>query len=178
MKDGADGAEHGFRLEVIELGTDDDGDTLTSCAIAPDDHAPRHKLMTEAQRQGIAAYCLACEAGNGMLDAAGNFIGLHLEAWRDSFYRISTADTPDAKKKAFQRIRKDLAADGLATVANDVYRVTEPATSIREVQFAHAARHRDTGQRRDIAGTSPDHQAGQAGHVSLDMSRCPDGEPY
>lgn len=171
VKDGADGAEHGFRLEVIELGTDDDGDTLTSCAIAPDDHAPRHKLMTEAQRQGIAAYCLACEAGNGTLDAAGNFIGLHLEAWRDSFYRISTADTQDAKKKAFQRIRKDLAADGLVTVANDVYRVTEPATSIREVQFAHAARYRDTGQRRDIAGTSPDHQAGQAGHVSL---TCPD----
>lgn len=178
VKDGADGAEHGFRLEVIELGTDDDGDTLTSCAIAPDDHAPRHKLMTEAQRQGIAAYCLACEAGNGTLDAAGNFIGLHLEAWRDSFYRISTADTQDAKKKAFQRIRKDLAADGLVTVADDVYRVTEPGTSIREGQFANAARYRDTGQRRDIAGTSPDHQAGQAGHVSLDMSRCPDGEPY
>jgi hypothetical protein len=178
VKDGADGAEHGFRLEVIELGTDDDGDTLTSCAIAPDDHAPRHKLMTEAQRQGIAAYCLACEAGNGTLDAAGNFIGLHLEAWRDSFYRISTADTQDAKKKAFQRIRKDLAAAGLVTVADDVYRVTEPGTSIREGQFANAARYRDTGQRRDIAGTSPDHQAGQAGHVSLDMSRCPDGEPY
>lgn len=178
VKDGADGAEHGFKLEVIVLGTDDDGDTLTSCAIAPDDHAPRHKLMTEAQRQGITAYCLACEAGNGTLDAAGNFIGLHLDAWRESFYRISTADTPDAKKKAFQRIRKDLAENGLATVANDVYRVTEPATSIREVQFAHAARYRDTGQRRDIAGTSPDHQAGQAGHVSLDMSRCPDGEPY
>ena len=132
--------------------------------------------MTEAQRQGIAAYCIACEAGEGLLDA-GNFIGLHLEAWRESFYRISTADTQDAKKKAFQRIRKDLAADGLVTVADDVYRVTEPGTSIREGQFAMAARYRDTGQGRDIDGTSPDHQAGQAGHVSLDMSRCPDGEP-
>lgn len=176
VKDGADGAEHGFKLEVIVLGTDDDGDTLTSCAIAPDELAPRHKLMTEAQRQGIAAYCIACEAGEGLLDA-GNFIGLHLEAWRESFYRISTADTQDAKKKAFQRIRKDLAADGLVTVADDVYRVTEPGTSIREGQFAMAARYRDTGQGRDIDGTSPDHQAGQAGHVSLDMSRCPDGEP-
>lgn len=178
VKDGADGAEHGFRLEVIELGTDDDGDTLTSCAIAADDLAPRHKLMTEAQRQGIAAYCLACEAGDGLLDPAGNFIGLHLEAWRSKFYEMSTADTQEAKKKAFQRIRKDLAADCLATVANDVYRVIEPGTSIREGQFAHAARYRDTGHCRDIAGTSPDHQAGQAGHVSLDMSRCPDGEPY
>ncbi len=178
VKDGADGAEHGFKLEVIVLGTDDDGDTLTSCAIAPDELAPRHKLMTEAQRQGIAAYCIACEAGEGLLDRAGNFTGLHLEAWRSQFYEMSTADTQDAKKKAFQRIRKDLAADGLVTVADDVYRVTEPGTSIREGQFARAAQYRDTGQGRDIAGTSPDHIPGQAGHVSLDMSRCPDGEPF
>lgn len=178
VKDGKDGAEHGFRLEVIEQGTDDEGDTLTSCAIAPDELAPRHKLMNEAQRQGITAYCLACEAGKGLLDAAGNFTGLHLEAWRESFYRISTADTQDAKKKAFQRIRKDLAADGLVTVADDVYRVTEPGASIREGQFARATQYRDTGHGRDIAGTSPDHQTGQAGHVSLDMSQCPDGEPF
>lgn len=176
VKDGADGAEHGFRLEVIELGTDDDGDTMTSCAIAADDLAPRHKMMTEAQRQGIAAYCLACEAGEGLLDPAGNFTGLHLEAWRDSFYRISTADNQDAKKKAFQRIRKDLAAGGMVTVADDVYRVIEPGTSIREGQFSKAVKHRDTGHYRDITGTSPDHIPGQPGHVSLDMSRCPDGE--
>lgn len=178
VKDGTDGAEHGFCLEVIELGTDDDGDTLSSCAIALNELAPRHKLLTEAQRQGIAAYCLACEDGNGLLDAAGKFIGLHLEAWRSKFYEMSTADTQEAKKKAFQRARKDLAADNLLTVANDVYRVTNPETSIREGQFTSAARCRDTGQVRDIAGTCPDHQAGQAGHVSLDMSRCPDGECF
>lgn len=178
VKDGADGAEHGFRLDVIVLGTDDDGDTLTSCAIGPDELVQRQKLMTESQRQGIAAYCLACEAGEGLLDAAGNFTGLHLVAWRESFYRISTSDTQDAKKKAFQRIRKDLAADGLITVSDDVYRVTEPGTSVREGQFASAARYRDTGHGRDIAGTIPDHQAGQAGHHPLGVSRCPDGEPF
>ncbi len=177
VKDGADGAEHGFKLEVIALGTDDDGDTLTSCAIAPDELAPRRKLMTEAQRQGIAAYRIACEAGEGLLDA-GNFIGLHLEAWRESFYRISTADTQEAKKKAFQRTRKDLVADGLVTVADDVYRVNDPGTSIQERKFTTAAQCRDTGHGRDIDGISPDHQAGQTGHVSLDMSQCPDGEPF
>ena len=181
VKDGADGAEHAFRLEVIEVGKDDDGDILTSCAVATDELAPRHKPMTDGQRLGNSAYCVACDDGHGLLDADGNFIGLHLEAWRTVFYAMSPADNPEAKKKAFQRARKDLVNDRLATVVNDVYRVTIPSTSIRETYFKEAAKKiaqdRDTGQDRDITGTSPDHQAGQAGHVSLDMSRCPDGDP-
>ena len=32
-KDGEDGEAHPFKLEVVELGTDDDGDTVTSCVI-------------------------------------------------------------------------------------------------------------------------------------------------
>jgi len=36
-KDGADGEEHAFRLEVVELGTDDDGDIITSCAVVPEE---------------------------------------------------------------------------------------------------------------------------------------------
>lgn len=175
-KDGADGAEHGFRLEVIELGTDDDGDPVTSCVAVPDELAPRHKPMTEAQRQGIAAYREACEAGDGLLDDDGNFIGLHLEAWRSKFYEMSTADNQDAKKKAFQRIREALVSDGRATVSNDVYRLTEPAVSIREKQFTEAARYRDTGHERDIAGTSPDHQAGRDGTPPYGVSLCPDGD--
>ncbi|MBO7411035.1 MAG: AAA family ATPase, partial [Ottowia sp.] len=155
VKDGADGAEHGFKLVAIELGADDDGDTLTSCAIAPDELAPRHKPMTETQRQGIAAYCAACKAGKGLLDAAGNFIGLHLEAWRESFYQTSTADTQEAKRKAFQRAREKLASDGLVTVANDVYRVTEPNTCTQEGQFAEAARIGTRDKGGTLAGQVP-----------------------
>ena len=36
-KDGQDGAGHPFRLEVVDLGEDDDGETVTSCVIAPDE---------------------------------------------------------------------------------------------------------------------------------------------
>lgn len=181
VKDGADGAEHGFQLEVIELGFDADGDKLTSCAVAvQDERAPRTKLMTESQRQGIAAYRLACEEGHGELDADENFIGLGVEAWRVYFYQISTADTQDGKKKAFQRSRKDLAEAGLMTVKNDIYLSTDPSTSIQERQFKAAALlRRDTGQAgqsRDNTGTCPDHERDIPGHVSLDMSRCPDGE--
>lgn len=36
-KDGQDGAGHPFRLEVVDLGEDDEGEPVTSCAVAPDD---------------------------------------------------------------------------------------------------------------------------------------------
>ena len=46
-KDGLDGATHGFRLKVELLGTDSDGDAITSCVVERDDSqgdAPRVKL--------------------------------------------------------------------------------------------------------------------------------------
>lgn len=36
-KDGQDGAGHPFRLEVVDLGEDDEGEAVTSCVVAPDD---------------------------------------------------------------------------------------------------------------------------------------------
>lgn len=38
-KDGADGETHPFRLEVLEVGLDDDGDPITSCAVVPEESA-------------------------------------------------------------------------------------------------------------------------------------------
>lgn len=37
VKDGEDGAVHPFHLHVVELGTDDDGEPITSCVVVPDD---------------------------------------------------------------------------------------------------------------------------------------------
>ena len=36
-KDGSDGTANSFRLDVVRLGTDEDGDPITSCVIAPDE---------------------------------------------------------------------------------------------------------------------------------------------
>jgi len=36
-KDGADGEAHPFRLEVVDLGDDDEGEPLTSCVVRPDE---------------------------------------------------------------------------------------------------------------------------------------------
>ena len=36
-KDGADGTAHPFRLDVVELGQDEDGERITSCVVAPEE---------------------------------------------------------------------------------------------------------------------------------------------
>lgn len=36
-KDGIEGAEHQFRLDVLEVGTDQDGDAITSCVVIPEE---------------------------------------------------------------------------------------------------------------------------------------------
>ena len=54
MKDGEDGIRFGFRLEVVELGLDDDGDMVTSCvAVAAD--LPIAKVEDKPSR-GVVRY--------------------------------------------------------------------------------------------------------------------------
>jgi len=38
-KDDCDGQEHPFRLEVVEVGQDEDGDAITSCVVVPEELA-------------------------------------------------------------------------------------------------------------------------------------------
>lgn len=47
MKDGEDGAKFGFKLEVLQVGVDDDGDAITSCAVVPVDFAPVQKETSD-----------------------------------------------------------------------------------------------------------------------------------
>lgn len=50
-KDGQDGAEHPFRLEVVALGDDDEGEPATSCAVLPDD-SPRDVTRSRLPKGG------------------------------------------------------------------------------------------------------------------------------
>jgi hypothetical protein len=173
VKDGRDGARHGFRLDVVDLGIDADDDPVTSCVVeAEERQTTRQKPLTEAQRQAVASYLEACTAGEGYLKG-GTFAGLHRDIWREHYYRISTADSQDTKKKSFQRIRSDLVAAGLATALDDIYRLTDATVTIREMDFTRAAKERDTGHYRDITGTCPGQETGQTGHHPIGVSRCP-----
>ena len=139
VKDGIGGEVKSFTLESVSLGFDEDGDEIRSAVAVPAGTVAKHKDLTAGQRQAINSYRDACKAGEGIASADG-FIGLHGEKWRDYFYRTSTADTPEAKKKAFQRARTELVHSGLATVENDVYRVTDPSATVYEADFLLASR--------------------------------------
>ena len=46
---------------------------------------------------------------------------VHIDVFRTAFYRISTADNDDSKRKAFNRGRESLVDTGVLRVENDVY---------------------------------------------------------
>lgn len=50
-KDGQDGAGHPFALDVVDLGTDDEGEAVTSCVVVPDE-APQDKTRSRLPKGG------------------------------------------------------------------------------------------------------------------------------
>jgi hypothetical protein len=151
-KDGADGAEHAFRLDVVPLGDDEDGDPVSSCVVVQcDQQAQKAKRLTAAQRAGLSSLSDACNE-QGQFDEDTLTYGTHIEHWREVFYQQSTGDNAEAKKKAFQRVRTALVQIGLVTVKDDVYYPTDIGI---QSSIALMKRYRDNGTNRDIVGTCP-----------------------
>lgn len=172
-KDGQDGVEHRFRLTTVKIGRDADGDDLTSCIIEPDETKPTSngRPLTDNQKRGLATFQQAAGVA-GILDETGNFAGLHLSAWRDAFYRESTADNDEAKKKAFQRVRRDLVDLGQLSVTDDVYRLAGSGAVVGEAILSGTlARSRDTG-------TGPGHSGDMSRVASLPPGGQDGTPPY
>lgn len=108
-KDGEDGAAHPFKLEVVEMGLDQDEDPITSCVIQQGGE-PAKKPLTPALQRGMVTFHAAANAGRASL-----------EDWRAAYYLSSTGDTVDAKKKSFLRIRNQLVELGQLTASSDIY---------------------------------------------------------
>lgn len=51
MKDGEDGAKYGFKLEILQVGIDEDGDAITSCVVVPVDFVPQAKDTTKGLKR-------------------------------------------------------------------------------------------------------------------------------
>lgn len=162
-KDGEDGETHGFRLKSIIVGTDEDGDDVTSCVVVPDEGAALRrdfKELTANQHLGMASFREAA-GEHGVVDDKGEFVGVHLDAWRPTFYRSSTSDNDDTKRKSFNRARQDLVRDGHLAVHNDYYRVGSAHGAVQNAAIAALlTQKRDSGT---LAGHSRDSPGAPSG---------------
>ena len=121
-KDGQDGKIHPFKLEVVTMGLDGDGDLITSCVIQPVQGAGfRSKPLTPTQQIGMDSFMTAAAAN---INDGDRQVHAHLDQWREEFYRRSTGDNPDSKRRAFNRLRQELVEVGRLVVADDIYRIS------------------------------------------------------
>jgi len=147
MKDAEAPQDVFFTFRQINLG----GEASSAVLDATEAPERQHKL-TPAQRLGRDTYATAA-AAHGVWDD-GAFRGLHVENWRDTFYVKHTGDNPDAKRKAFQRVRSDMVSAGEMIVTDDVYLIRD--TAIQSAIWMQ----RD---KRDMAGHSEKCPGAEAG---------------
>lgn len=147
MKDAPEPKPIHFSLASVTIGEGKDGKPITSAVLRPsgDFFSDVVKKMSKTQLLAINAYEAAVQAV-GTLDADGVFTGVHLDDWRDEFYRKHTGDNPGTKRKAFQRARDDLIELRRFKVDNDIYRPDGDFPAIDEARYVEAIKKRDTGQ--------------------------------
>ena len=137
MKDAPKPEATAFEIvQAILPWRDDEGKPETSAIIRPAGHKPAGragKKMPEGIRYGIESLHRA-EQEHGQEGQVG------IESWRDAFYARHTGDNAGAKKKAFQRCRKDLVDGKVASVQDDQYRVLDGSGAIWSDAHGHIQR--------------------------------------
>ena len=196
MKEGEIPEPFYFNLQAVVVGESEDGAPITSACILPADKpAIAPKGLTPRLRRAMDTYNAAA-VERGRLDGDGRFIGLHVDDWRDTFYSASTAETPEAKKKDFQRVRNELVERCELRVQDNVYslrgllpgdankaiaaaiqqRIDEEATAYATASKGESDSEKLPGHQRDKAGhlsRSGQSKRDKAGHTPIGVSRVP-----
>ena len=118
MKDSEPPADLHLELQNVQL----HGNT-SSGAFRLTDAPEREARLTPTQQMALTTYEQAALA-SGIFGEDG-FQGVRLDDWREAFYASHTGDNDDAKRKAFQRVRKDLVEKGQMIASADAYLATD-----------------------------------------------------
>jgi hypothetical protein len=117
MKDGPEDESETVALELVGLGSDDDGEPITSCVVVPTETAPRasERRLTERQRLALDALDEVLLAGGrpapNEFGLPGNVKVATLDAWKVEMGRRGIIRADDKNPRAtFQRLRDALAA--------------------------------------------------------------------
>jgi hypothetical protein len=133
MKDGEAGATVCSRLESIALGTDDEGDPITSCIVIEGEQTTKCSAkLTGDQRIAYEALCEAIlNVGqpapvNFPVKTTPDKKVCPIAAWRTAYFvrRITGSDKPDSKQKAFKRAADKLRNRGFIGVYDDIVWLT------------------------------------------------------
>jgi hypothetical protein len=121
LKDGAEGEIIASRMEVVEVGTDDDGDPITSLVVLPSDEptsiaVPKRPRLTKPAQIALDALheaVLSCGKPAPPSEHIPAGVNVVTEAeWRDYAYRrgITTSSEARARQQAFKRATEALIA--------------------------------------------------------------------
>lgn len=135
QKDGEDGWQSQFKLGVVELGMDEDGDPVTSCVVEPAESdmaaarsftGPRLSGVQRQVYQELLATLEACgvpvprDVPDDYLDRYRVGKVASVKTWRERWIAVAGSDlNPDSASATFRRARTDLQNKGLIGVWND-----------------------------------------------------------
>jgi hypothetical protein len=124
MKDEDEPDPMAFYLVPVEMGRDEKGTMISSAVLEFRGTAtPESARLTKNEWFAVKTLREAIGSlGTSPLDM--NPVQVHLDQWREAFYRRSTQPNPDSKRKAFDRARRDLQSKGWLIVEDDVYTLT------------------------------------------------------
>ena len=123
MKDAETPANLTMNLKSVELGIAKDGKQISSAVLVRNDEVQIRPKITLEIANKLKTFHEAVRV-NGNVTKLGDVIlekSVSLEGWREGFYKRSTADTREARRKAYERARKDLVEKGFLEVSNNVY---------------------------------------------------------
>lgn len=127
QRDGESGQVFPYRLKVIEIGTDEFGDAITSCVIEPCEGeaskpvqrgpAGQAKIALDLLRNAVAEHGEAFTPGGNF---KGTFRSISVGHWRAAWKaaRGHQGDTDEAIKKSFQRSTTKLQEHGIVGIWN------------------------------------------------------------
>jgi hypothetical protein len=138
-KDGPEGDTFTSRLEVVEVGQDEDGDPITSCIVVsaePDPRSPESQLTGQAKVAFMALRMALDEIGEpspGGDRYPSNVRTVMVSAWQTYCDAVLVADTakPDSRRTAFVRAFRKLQELGFVGVWADLCWIVEPPRTHR-----------------------------------------------
>jgi hypothetical protein len=129
-RDGNDGDEQGFDLNVVELGRDEDGEPITSCVVVPSVVQETTKRRRNKDRQKweqalpIFDNTLLDYPENGPRNSKlpSNVTMTKLDRFHEALQRASIidSDVPSTRRKQWQRIKEKLQAKDILKIDGDL----------------------------------------------------------